>query len=207
MPGLRSHASNVPLLAILFMVGCPHPVAETAPVEAPLSLHPALVCPAGTVAGGTPPPIGVEVWCQRRDADGRTWVREGPSIGWYRSAATPPVELRSSEGNYVDGVQNGPWIYWYANGNPKMRGSYTLGVQDGPWTTYHPNGGPASKGQYVNGAEQGTWQFWDEESTWRAQGDFVGGHREGLWLEYGPAADPIRERVYRDGQLITVREL
>ena len=59
----------------------------------------------------------------------------------------------------------------------------------------------------VAGLEEGTWSFWDVRTSWRATGEFVGGHRDGVWLEYEASPDPVRERVYRDGQLVTVREL
>lgn len=205
MLGLRSRGSNAALVALLFVAGCPQVSPQSAGVPVAVG-HPDLVCPAGTIATGTPPPIGIDVWCERIEPDGRTRVRQGPYLSWYR-VTDATQEKRSSEGSYENGVQNGPWVTWYENGNPKSRGSYTLGVKEGLWTTFHPDGGQAAEGHYVQGLEQGSWQFWDAASSWRAAGEFVGGHRDGVWLEYGPAPDPIRERLYRNGELVTVREL
>lgn len=202
MLGLRLPAPHIGLLGILVGVGCVRAVPEP---TVRMAGHPDLICPMGSMPTGTPPPMGIEVWCRRLDPDGRTWVRHGPSLSWYR-VPDGTAELRSAEGSWESGKRSGLWVEWYENGNPKTRGSYTQGVKEGLWTTFHPDGGRAAEGHYVAGVEQGTWTFWDAASTWRAEGEFVLGHRDGVWLEYGASPEPVRERLYRGGELITVRE-
>jgi antitoxin component YwqK of YwqJK toxin-antitoxin module len=162
--------------------------------------HPELVCPTGTRPTGYPPPAGREVWCERPTPSGAT-VREGPSIAWHDN------EARKAEGAFVDGKPNGPWVTYYATGGPQTQGSYTMGVKDGAWTTYHANGSKASSGTFVDGAEHGWWQYWDEASTWRTEGNYVFGQKDGMWLEYGGGEHPVREREFREGRMVTVREL
>jgi hypothetical protein len=188
----------------LCLMGCPRKTEIPPPPPAPMG-HPELVCPAGTRPVGYPPPMGLEVWCERPGplAGGASsaTVREGPSIAWH------PNEARKAEGSYVDGKPNGPWVTYYATGGPEAQGSYKMGVPDGPWTTYHPNGSKASSGSYVDGAEHGFWQYWDEAATWRTEGSYLFGQKDGTWLEYGGGEYPIREREFRGGRMVTVREL
>ena len=179
-------------------MGCP-PKEVPLPPPPPPEGHPELVCPAGTRPAGYPPPMGFEVWCVRPTVTGGT-VKEGPSIAWH------PNQARRAEGSYVDGKPNGPWTTYFATGGPESQGSYKLGVKDGPWTTFHPNGAQASVGSYVDGVEHGLWRYWDEASSWRTEGNYVFGQKDGVWLEYSGTEHPVRERIYREGRLVTVRE-
>lgn len=185
--------------AFFVLAGCPpKPGAATGP-ELPVG-HPDLKCPAGTAAAGYAPPNGWEVWCEKFLADG-TEVREGPSISWH------PNEQRKAEGSWADGKQHGPWLYWFPTGTPESQGSFAMGNKEGVWTTFQSNGERASEGQFVSGAEHGPWVYWNTDALTRTEGSYVLGNRDGIWRDYGPDDKPVRERVYRDGRMITMREL
>ena len=169
--------------------GAPYPVG-----------HPDLKCPAGTQPAGYAPPHGWEVWCEKLLPNGQK-LREGPSIGWH------PNEQKRSEGSYADGKQHGPWLYWYPTGTPESQGGFALGVKEGVWTTYAAGGETTSEGQFVGGQEHGPWVFWNTDAATRTEGSFVLGARDGVWLDYGPDDRPVRERTYRDGRMVTMREL
>lgn len=187
------------LVALLLLAGCPPksttPVAPVLPVG-----HPDLVCPPGTQPAGHAPPHGQEVWCETPLRDGSA-VREGPSIAWHTN------EQRKAEGTWAAGKQNGPWLYWYPTGTPEMQGSFAMGVKEGVWTSFQANGERSAEGQFVDGKEHGPWTFWNAEQLTRTEGSYVLGLREGTWTDYGPDGKAVRERIYRAGRMVTVREL
>ena len=193
---MRTYAK---LAAFLFLTGCPpKPVTVTGPGW-PVG-HPDLQCPAGTAPNGYAPPHGWEVWCEKPLPNG-TSLREGPSLTWHAN------EQRKAEGSYADGRQNGPWLYWFPTGTPESQGSFAMGAKEGVWTTFQANGERSSEGQFVSGAEHGPWTFWNADVLTRTEGSYVLGNRDGVWLDYGPDDKPVRERIYREGRMITMREL
>jgi antitoxin component YwqK of YwqJK toxin-antitoxin module len=67
--------------------------------------------------------------------DGTRWIRHGPFFAYH------PNGERASEGNYVDGAE------------------------DGVWTDFHANGQMAARGNYAAGAQVGTWEYWDADGV------------------------------------------
>jgi len=187
------------VLALWTLAGCPPKAPSVTAPSLPVG-HPDLKCPPGTRPAGHAPPHGYEVWCEQPLPDGSA-QREGPSIAWHGN------EQRKAEGSYVAGKQNGPWLYWFPTGTPETQGSFAMGVKEGVWTTFQPNGERAAEGQFVDGKEHGPWTYWNPDALTRTEGSFVLGLREGVWIDYGPDGKAVRERVYRAGRMITVREL
>lgn len=186
------------LAVAITLAGCPK---TTAPVAVgPPQGHPDLACPPGTVPAGFGPPNGIEAFCQKQRPDA-VWVRQGPAIEWHTN------EQRASEGSYVDGKRDGPWLFWYPTGSAEKQGTYSRGVEEGVWTEYHVNGDRKSEGQWVDGKQHGHWTFWNSDSLTRTEGNFVLGEKDGTWIDVGTDEQPIRERLYRQGRLISQREL
>jgi len=179
------------------VVGCAKPAAVFGP---PVLSHPDLVCPTGAFLTGAVPPQGNEAWCARLLPSGAT-VREGPSVRWHANGT------HRAEGAYVEDEPTGPWLYWYPNDVPRMAGSFQGGVRAGVWRTFHAGGEPASQGAYVDGKEHGPWVFWSIDPPVRAEGEYVLGDREGVWRDIGRDEAVFRERRYRGGRMISVREL
>lgn len=182
------------------VVGCtpktaPHPAAGPTPGS------PELHCPPGTQPNGFDPPDGIEVWCSLTRGDGKI-VREGPSIAWHPSGVA-----KSSEGAWSDDVMTGEWSTFYPTGTVEQRGTYTNGRKDGMWTSFAVTGEKTAEGEFVGGLEQGQWTFWNIDTLTRAEGVYVLGKRDGVWLDYSPEGKALRERIYRDGRLISQREL
>ncbi|WP_343610936.1 hypothetical protein [Novosphingobium sp.] len=67
--------------------------------------------------------------------DGTRWIRHGMFCAYH------PDGTLASEGNYVDGKEQGLW------------------------TDYHPNGQMAARGLYADGAESGAWEFWNADGS------------------------------------------
>lgn len=69
------------------------------------------------------------------------------------------------KGEVRDGVRQGPWTSYFANGTIRSRGSYVDGEMDGPTEVFHPNGMPLYTGHYHLGLSVGEWRFYDESGV------------------------------------------
>lgn len=162
--------------------------------------HPDLQCPAGTSPEGYGPPVGRSAWCLLTLPDGHR-VKEGPAIEWHENGA------RKVTGQWSQDRQVGEWVTYHPTGTPESRGTWVAGKKDGVWTTWAPTGEKVGEGPYVDGVEHGAWVFWNVETLVRTEGNYVLGGRDGRWLDYSPEGKATRERIYRDGRLVTQREL
>lgn len=61
------------------------------------------------------------------------------------------------------GYATGRFVQYHENGQVASEGNYVNGLEDGVWRDFHPNGQVASEGGYRNGKEEGLWRFWDAE--------------------------------------------
>lgn len=183
---------TVALLALL--AGCPKQTATEQAVNA------AIACPAGTQPAGKAPPEGFEAWCQRVAPTGEV-TREGPAITWH------PDGTRASAGSYAVNRKSGFWSTYYPDGKPQAEGSYEVGVQVGLWKEYHPSGELKTEGEYAAGKPHGYWTYWHPNGQLLTAGDLVEGDKTGTWIEYDEQGKPKTERVYRNGRVLSQREL
>jgi antitoxin component YwqK of YwqJK toxin-antitoxin module len=189
---------------VLWILACAAACAKqsgTAEVAAAAaSPHPDLVCPPPLVPAGLAPPQGWEVWCQVPLPTG-TFQRQGPSIAWHSN------EQRSAEGTWSAGKKSGTWQYWFPTGQLEKTGNYVNGVEDGVWVNYHPTGQRAGEGQMVDGKENGEWTYWSEDGTTRTVGRWSLGLRDGVWTDFGAGDEPLREKVFRGGRMVSQKEI
>ena len=68
-----------------------------------------------------------------------------------------------AEGNYVDGLPEGEWVFRHPNGNVSSQGTFVAGVKQGRWRSFYPDGSPESDGLFLNNQPHGAWRYWDEE--------------------------------------------
>jgi antitoxin component YwqK of YwqJK toxin-antitoxin module len=53
----------------------------------------------------------------------------------------------------------------YQSGSLASEGNYADGVEQGPWRDYHENGKLASEGMYERGQEVGEWKYWQADGS------------------------------------------
>ncbi|HUN59079.1 MAG TPA: hypothetical protein VMU41_13270 [Candidatus Binataceae bacterium] len=127
------------ILATLSLAACHHTATFT--------------CPPGDTLMGAPPPKGEEVWCQKI-VNGKP-VKEGPFIVYGEG------NDKLIQGSYRDGVQEGEWTTWYANGQRSAVDHFHNGLQDGLHTSWYFNGVKSIEGEYRMGKREGVWTRWD----------------------------------------------
>lgn len=126
--------------AALFFLSCRH--TQTS-----------MSCPPGAKLMGTPPPKGVEVWCQK-DVAGKP-VKDGLFVVYAASGG------KMIQGTYRNGVQDGEWTLWYENGARASIDHYVNGLQSGLHTSWYSNGQKALEGNNQDGRREGVWTRWD----------------------------------------------
>lgn len=88
------------------------------------------------------------------------------------------IHYRYSRYMSVDGtrwVRHGPFVGYYENGKVKSEGQYVDGLEEGIWRDYYENGQLAAEGCYTKGKEQGYWQFWSLDGTEERPVEYVDG--------------------------------
>lgn len=81
----------------------------------------------------------------------------GPWRGWHANGQ------KRVEGNFLNDVPNGHYVWWFANGQKQMEGTYAEGKQHGTWTWWHENGFRSITGDYANGIPSGKWTWWKDD--------------------------------------------
>ncbi len=77
---------------------------------------------------------------------------EGEKQGVWR---TTYLDNRKTafEGEYLNGIENGSFSFYYENGQIKRRGRYQLGVKEGLWEYFNDDGSARLTIKYENGKE------------------------------------------------------
>ncbi len=78
---------------------------------------------------------------------------------------TGEIKFRYSRMLSEDGekwIRHGSWTAYHQNGNIASEGNYLNGAEDGLWRDYHDNGVLAAEGHYENGKETGIWKYWNK---------------------------------------------
>jgi antitoxin component YwqK of YwqJK toxin-antitoxin module len=84
-------------------------------------------------------------YSRRMSADGTQWIRHGRFVAYHESGAI------ASEGEYVDGKEEGPWRDYHDNGQIAAQGRYGAGKQDGVWRFFDTRGREERSATYHDG--------------------------------------------------------
>ena len=104
-------------------------------------------------------------------------------------------------GQIKNGNKEGPWEFYYENGQVEEKGDYKNGKREGPWVYYYSNGQLVSKGTYKNGKEEGPWVYYWDNGQLGSKGDYKNGKREGPWVDYNRdgTVDEENTGTYKNG--------
>jgi antitoxin component YwqK of YwqJK toxin-antitoxin module len=102
-----------------------------------------------------------------------------------RWSSTEPI----AEGRMEGGVPRGYWILRYPSGVVRMEGDIRDGLQNGWWRSYDAQGRLVHEGQYVDGARDGH-QMHYVDGVLREEGGLCRGSRCGAWIRYNANGEP-----------------
>lgn len=106
------------------------------------------------------------------------------------------------EGQYVNGKQNGPWVYYHPNGQVEIECEYLLGDLHGELILYYDNGAVSTKYTSVNGERSGIDIDYFRDGKLDTQINYVNGKKEGRMEFYSPDGQFQLVRFYRFGRLL-----
>jgi antitoxin component YwqK of YwqJK toxin-antitoxin module len=87
------------------------------------------------------------------------------------------------------------------------QGSFAGGVKDGVWVSYHADGARSSEGKMIDGKQHGEWSYWSSDGQSRTVGQWKLGNKDGVWREMNAEDRAVAERLYRDGRLVSQKDL
>ena len=108
-----------------------------------------------------------------RGSDGRI---DGQVTEWHEDTG-----LRAGEGEYRNDRREGPWVFWYPDGELRLECSFRDGVQNGKERRYHPGGQLHQVGTMKNGRRNGEYRAWRPDGTKAWEGTFVDGEKNGTF--------------------------
>jgi antitoxin component YwqK of YwqJK toxin-antitoxin module len=127
--------------------------------------------------------------------------REYSTNGEVTAAYTYQKGIVIAEGIVDDeGVRDGPWKEFYADGQLRAEGLYRNGNRIGKWRFYHPNGNLEQEGSYNNqGNTDGLWKWYYEDGLVLREENFLNGNSEGIFTEYDENGSVIIQGEYVEG--------
>ena len=84
------------------------------------------------------------------------------------------------EGDYLDGVRDGKWKYFYTEELLYFEGTFIDGTPDGMHKWYYKNGQVSLQGKYIMGMKEGDWKYYNEEG----QVSLIIKYVDGIEIEY-----------------------
>ncbi|MEJ6467172.1 hypothetical protein [Fusobacterium ulcerans] len=94
----------------------------------------------------------------------------------------------------------------YDNGQIKIKETFKDGKYNGEQFTYYENGQIQSKASFENGVAVGTFYEYYNNGEVAYTGNFLNGKRDGDWNRYTSEKELILTEVYKDGELIDVKQ-
>jgi len=80
-------------------------------------------------------------------------INDGAYTEYYKNGKL------KAEGEVENGLREGTWASYSAQGNIMSRCDYSKGVKNGNIEVFHPNGKTLYKGKFENNKEAGVWEF------------------------------------------------
>ncbi len=99
-----------------------------------------------------------------------------------------------------EGVRNGPWKEYYADGTLRAVGNYDKGLRIGDWKFYHENGNVEQEGRYnKKGHLDGTWLWYYDDGTLRREQTYIDDLEDSDYKEYDEKGNLIVKGQYAEG--------
>jgi antitoxin component YwqK of YwqJK toxin-antitoxin module len=111
-------------------------------------------------------------------------------------------------GNYKNGLRDGQWGSFHANGKPKELADYRDGKLFGPARFFDSNGLLIKEAIFQDSILVGKYteyygstdnDFYTDPSQIKLEGNYVGGKKAGQWLSYFPGGELSIREFYVDG--------
>lgn len=129
----------------------------------------------------------------------RHYLASGPSRGGRRHGRWQwwhDVGRLQGVGEFHEGLAEGLWTFYYANGLRDCEGEYRRGRREGLWTFWWPNGRLQALGVFDGDLEDGHWVYWREDGEREEEGCYQRGVKVGVWRSWPADGAPCHEVHY-----------
>jgi len=148
--------------------------------------------------GGKPEPVYLE---EPTPTPEPTAVREADLTDKYEDGAIR-IERHVKQLSDNQIVNHGKFTEYYRDGKKFAEGNFDNGVFEGPWSYWHTNGQLAKTVTFSKGAPNGSWESFRADGSLLAKKAYKMNKREGNWvLYYEDGKTPKIEQIYADGML------
>lgn len=120
-------------------------------------------------------------------------------------ANTYPNGQIKYEGEYINGMNEGMWTWYYENGQKQIQGAFKKGRRTGVWKMWNLNGTLVSEKSYVLDKLNGPYMEWYDNSRKKAEGFFLEDKLNGVNRCYDTTGKLRRLTFYQDGNLIKTK--
>ena len=112
------------------------------------------------------------------------------------------------EGEFKDDEKHGLWKGYNDEGNLIQETYYSMGLKNGVSKTYFGNGKPDVECNYKNGMKNGVYKQFSESGSGKLEcdGEFKDDNPCGIWKSYNEDGNIIDEKIYKDGEFISVEK-
>ncbi len=102
-----------------------------------------------------------------------------------------------AQGNFVEGKEDGEWIYNYKTYSEK--GKYSNGHKDETWIATYSNGNKKFIGEYFAGLAEGWHRWYWPNGRKKLEGKYSDGLKTGTWFKYNEEGLPVITITYDNG--------
>ncbi len=137
---------------------------------------------------------------QTETRDGLLVYNEEPFTG--KVCSYFPGGGKHTETSFLNGLKEGEWKVYYANGNLEKKGILSDGKDNGEYLEYYENGELKYEYHYESGQKIGVWKSWYENGKKYTERNFSNNILHGkvlVWDEQGRLA---KEYDYLHGKLV-----
>jgi antitoxin component YwqK of YwqJK toxin-antitoxin module len=131
------------------------------------------------------------------EKDGLTYTKDGKLLNG-RCVQISDEDQTKKVFHYEDGLLNGEFLLYAANGNLLERGEYLRGQKHGKWTSWNIESLKTGEAFYNNGQKDGKWQVWDEKGVLRYVMFYEAGEKVGNWQIFAENGDLLQEKNYTE---------
>ena len=114
-------------------------------------------------------------------------------------------ETKIEEANYNNGQLHGKYTKW-VDKILDTQGEYVNGKKEGPWIEDASNDKTKCTGNYKNGHKDGKWELGSSRLFGKAEGSFNEGLKDGKWFIYDFQGKKIRTEEWDNGKLLNNTE-
>jgi len=99
-------------------------------------------------------------------------------------------------------VNHGKYVEFYQDGNKYSTGTYEMGLYEGPWQYWYPNGQSCKSVIFKAGKPHGKWDIFRPDGTLKASKAYQDGLRHGPWKYYFEDGKQLKvELTYNQGKI------